>query len=194
MKFVFSPLDPQYQDHAKSLLFIDYCVPEGDPNHDALLVLNEDGLGIHEPKRWQQPAFVIDFTTMDIRTGAGNLSRKQPLARAVGRQSERVLDLTSGFGSDTTLLAGMGFRSSVANVIPSFMHSLQDALQRAASHPLYSEALSNNIRLQFGDAKDVGSSFLRAFDAVYVDPMYPPKKSKSGAPTPAGPTPPDDCG
>ena len=43
------------------------------------------------------------------------------------------------------------------------------------------EALSNNIRLQFGDAKDVGSSFLRAFDAVYVDPMYPPKKSKAAA-------------
>ena len=182
MKFVFSPPDPQYQDHAKSLLFIDHCVPEGDPNHDALLVLNEDGLGIHEPKRWQQPAFVIDFTTMDIRTGAGNLSRKQPLARAVGRQSERVLDLTSGFGSDTTLLAGMGFRVECRERHPIVYALLQDALQRAASHPLYSEALSNNIRLQFGDAKDVGSSFLRAFDAVYVDPMYPPKKSKAAPP------------
>ena len=182
MKFVFSPPDPQYQDHAKSLLFIDYCVPEGDPNHDALLVLNEDGLGIHEPKRWQQPAFVIDFTTMDIRTGAGNLSRKQPLARAVGRQSERVLDLTSGFGSDTTLLAGMGFQVECRERHPIVYALLQDALQRAASHPLYSEALSNNIRLQFGDAKDVGSSFLRAFDAVYVDPMYPPKKSKARHP------------
>ena len=182
MKFVFSRPDPQYQDHAKSLLFIDYCVPEGDPNHDALLVLNEDGLGIHEPKRWQQPAFVIDFTTMDIRTGAGNLSRKQPLARAVGRQSERVLDLTSGFGSDTTLLAGMGFQVECRERHPIVYALLQDALQRAASHPLYSEALSNNIRLQFGDAKDVGSSFLRAFDAVYVDPMYPPKKSKAAPP------------
>ena len=182
MKFVFSPPDPQYQDHAKSLLFIDYCVPEGDPNHDALLVLNEDGLGIHEPKRWKQPAFVIDFTTMDIRTGAGNLSRKQPLARAVGRQSERILDLTSGFGSDTTLLAGMGFQVECRERHPIVYALLQDALQRAASHPLYSEALSNNIRLQFGDAKDVGSSFLRAFDAVYVDPMYPPKKSKAAPP------------
>ena len=182
MKFVFSPPDPQYQDHAKSLLFIDYCVPEGDPNHDALLVLNEDGLGIHEPKRWQQPAFVIDFTTMDIRTGAGNLSRKQPLARAVGRQSERVLDLTSGFGSDTTLLAGMGFQVECRERHPIVYALLQDALQRAATHPLYSEALSNNIRLQFGDAKDVGSSFLRAFDAVYMDPMYPPKKSKAAPP------------
>lgn len=182
MKFVFSRPDPQYQDHAKSLLFIDYCVPEGDPNHDALLVLNEDGLGIHEPKRWQQPALVIDFTTMDIRTGAGNLSRKQPLARAVGRQSERVLDLTSGFGSDTTLLAGMGFQVECRERHPIVYALLQDALKRAASHPLYSEALSNNIRLQFGDAKDVGSSFLRAFDAVYVDPMYPPKKSKAAPP------------
>ena len=182
MKFVFSPPDPQYQDHAKSLLFVDYCVPEGDPNHDALLVLNEDGLGIHEPKRWQQPAFVIDFTTMDIRTGAGNLSRKQPLARAVGRQSERVLDLTSGFGSDTTLLAGMGFQVECRERHPIVYALLQDALQRAASHALYSEVLTNNIRLQFGDAKEVGSSFLRAFDAVYVDPMYPPKKSKAAPP------------
>ena len=69
VNFVFSPPEPKYQDHVQSLLFMNHCVPEGDPNHDALLVLNKDGLGIHEPKRWNQPAFVIDFTTMDIRTG-----------------------------------------------------------------------------------------------------------------------------
>ena len=182
MKFVFSPSEPQYQEQAKSLLFLDHCVAEGDPNHDALLVLNGDGLGIHEPKRWYQPAFIIDFTTMDLRTGAGNLSRKQPLARAVGRQSKRVLDLTSGFGSDTTLLAGMGFQVECRERHPIVYALLQDALQRAALHPLYSEAISNKIRLQLGDAKDVGSSFLRAFDAVYVDPMYPPKKSKAAPP------------
>ena len=119
---------------------------------------------------------------LGVRTAVFLVSKKQPLARAVGRQSERVLDLTSGFGSDTTLLAGMGFQIECRERHPIVYALLQDALQRAASHPLYSEALSNNIRLQFGDAKDVGSSFLRAFDAVYVDPMYPPKKSKAAPP------------
>ena len=182
MKFVFPPPEPQFQDHAKSLLFVDHCVPEGDPSQDALLVLNQNGLGIHEPNRWHQPPFVIDFMTMDIRTGAGNLSKKQPLARAVGRQSERVLDLTSGFGSDTSLLAGMGFQVECRERHPIIYALLQDALGRAALDPLYSKVLSNNIRLQLGDAKDVGPSFLRAFDAVYVDPMYPPKKSKAAPP------------
>ena len=182
VNFVFSRPENQYLDHAKSLLFLDHCVAEGDPNHDALLVLNESGLGIHEPKRWDQPAFVVDFTTMDIRTGAGNVSRKQPLARAVGRQSDRVLDLTSGFGSDTSLLAGMGYQVECRERHPIIYALLQDALGRAARHPLYSTAISDNVRLQFGDARDVGSSFLRAFDAVYVDPMYPPKKSKAAPP------------
>ena len=182
VKFVFSDLEDQYQDHAKSLLFLDHCVAEGDPNHDALLVLNKNGLGIHEPKRWSHPAFTIDFTTMDIRTGAGNLSRKQPLARAVGRQSSRVLDLTSGFGSDSSLLAGMGYQVDCRERHPIIYALLQDALGRAAQHPLYSKTLSNNIRLKLGDAKDVGPSFLQAFDAVYVDPMYPPKKSKAAPP------------
>lgn len=182
MNFVFSPPEAQYLDHAKSLLFLDHCVAEGDPNHDALLVLNESGLGIHEPKRWDQPAFVVDFTTMDIRTGAGNVSRKQPLARAVGRQSDRVLDLTSGFGADTSLLAGMGYQVECRERHPIIYALLQDALGRAALDPLYSTAISDNVRLQLGDARDVGSSFLRAFDAVYVDPMYPPKKSKAAPP------------
>ena len=153
--------------------------------------LNEDGLGIHEPKRWQQPAFVIDFTTMDIRTGAGNLSRKQPLARAVGRQSERVLDLTSGFGSDTTLLAGMGFQVECRERHPIVYALLQDALQRAASHPLYSEALSNNIRLQFGDAKDVGSSFCGPLMRSMWTPCIRQRNQKR---RPGGPNSPDDCG
>ncbi len=182
MNFVFPPPEAQYLDHAKSLLFLDHCVAEGDPNHDALLVLNEYGLGIHEPKRWDQPAFVVDFTTMDIRTGAGNVSRKQPLARAVGRQSDRVLDLTSGFGADTSLLAGMGYQVECRERHPIIYALLQDALGRAALDPLYSTAISDNVRLQLGDARDVGSSFLRAFDAVYVDPMYPPKKSKAAPP------------
>ena len=182
VKFVFSSPENQYQDYAKSLLFLEHCVEKGEPDHDALLVLNKNGLGIHEPKRWHQPPFIIDFTTMDIRTGSGNLSRKQPLARAVGRQSERILDLTSGFGSDTALLAGMGYQIECRERHPIIYALLQDAFGRAAQHPLYSKVLSQRIRLQLGDAKDVGSSFLRAFDVIYVDPMYPPKKSKAAPP------------
>ena len=90
---------------------------------------------------------------MDIRTGAGTLSRKQPLARAVGRQSERVLDLTSGFGSDTTLLAGMGFQVECRERHPIVYALLQDALQRAASHPLYSKFLSNASACNLGMPK-----------------------------------------
>ena len=182
MNFVFSRPDPELQDHAKSLLFLDHCVPKGDPDKDALLVLNKVGLGIHEPNRWNQPAFLIDFTTMDIRTGSGNVSRKQPIARAVGRHTERVLDLTPGFGRDASLLAGMGYQVECRERHPVVYALLQDALGRAARHPLYSQSISNNIRLQFGDARDVGLSFLRAFDTVYVDPMYPPKKSRAAPP------------
>ena len=182
VNFVFSAPDPELHEYAKSLLFWGHCVDKGDPNKDALLVLNEAGLGIHEPKRWNNPSFLIDFTTMDIRTGSGNVSRKQPLARAVGRHTKRVLELTSGFGSDTSLLAGMGYQLECRERHPVVYALLQDALGRAAQHPLYSQSIANKIRLQLGEARDVGSSYLRAFDAVYVDPMYPPKKSKAAPP------------
>ena len=182
MNFVFPSIDHEFQEYAKSLHFLDHCVSEGNPNQDALLVLDKHGLGIHEPKRWNRPPFVIDFTTMDIRTGSGNVSRKQPLARAVDRHTKGVLDLTSGFGSDTSLLAGMGYQVECRERHPIVYALLQDALRRTALHPRYLKSISNNVRLQLGDARDVGSSFLHAFDAVYVDPMYPAKKSKAAPP------------
>ncbi len=180
MNFVFLNLNPQNQTRLISIT--KHCVEEGDPKHDALLVFDESGLGFHEPNRWDKPAFIVDFTSIDIRTGAGNLSRKQPLARAVGRQSKNILDLTSGFGSDTSLLAGMGYQVECRERHPIVYALFQDALERASLNPLYAQTISNNIRLQFGDGRDVGSSFLHAFDAVYIDPMYPPKKSKASPP------------
>ena len=106
VNFVFSAPDPEPHEYAKSFVW-GHCVDKGDPNKDARWP-NEAGLGIHEPKRWHNPSFLIDFTTMDIRTGSGNVSQTT-LARAVGRHTKRVLELTSGFGSDTSL-AGMGYQ------------------------------------------------------------------------------------
>lgn len=182
MKFVLSLAEPKQKHRAEELLLTNHCVFEGNPSLDAKLTLDEFGLGIHEPNMWNQPAFYVDFTSMDIRTGAGNISRKQPLARAVGRQSEKILDLTAGFGSDASLLAGMGYLVDARERHPIVYALLQDALDRTAQHPVYAEIVAERIRLQHQEANSVGPSFLRAFDAVYVDPMYPPKKSKAAPP------------
>ena len=53
------------------------------------------------------------------------------------------------------------------------------------------QSIANKIRLQLGEARDVGSSYLRAFDAVYVDPMYPPKNQRQAPPS-SGPIASDD--
>ena len=47
----------------------------------------------------------LGFRDIDRRTGTGNLSHKQPIARAVGSGARMVADLTAGFGHDACLLA-----------------------------------------------------------------------------------------
>ena len=55
------------------------------------------------------PGFSVDFTGIDLRTGTGNLSRKQPLPRAIGKETKTVVDATAGLGHDAVLLACMGY-------------------------------------------------------------------------------------
>ena len=50
----------------------------------------------------------VDFSTIDRRVGAGNLSKKQPLPKAIGAHNT-IVDATAGFGMDAVRLSLMGY-------------------------------------------------------------------------------------
>ncbi len=121
-----------------------------------------------------------DFTSLDIRTGAGNCSRRQPLGRAVGRESVRVVDATAGLAGDTVLLACMGYHVVAIERSPVLAAVIADGLARARDVAGFAEMV-NRIELRVGDARELFSS-ISEIDAVYVDPMFPPKRRASALP------------
>ena len=120
-----------------------------------------------------------DFGSMDLRTGSSNLSRKQPLARAFGRTCTSIIDATAGLGHDAFLLAGLGYRVIAIERAPALAALLADGVRRALASPEFSTLLGDRLQVRCGDSRELlGSDGLDA-DAVYLDPMFPPKRKRS---------------
>jgi 16S rRNA (guanine1516-N2)-methyltransferase len=121
----------------------------------------------------------VDFTKLDLRPYGPNLSRRQPLARALGKKTRTVVDATAGLAQDALLLARMGFRVTAFERSPVVAALARDGLRRletqTASAPGY------QLRLITGDARALLPALLPRPDAVYLDPMFPPKRKKSAA-------------
>lgn len=144
-----------------------------------LLTVTADGLELRDGASPRTKGARADFTSIDLRTGAGNLSRRQPLARAVGRAAKRVLDATAGLGHDAALLALMGYDVTAVERSPIVGALLRDGLERAMTDERYRAAIGGRLRVIVGDARDVLRTMDERPDALYVDPMFPPKRKAS---------------
>jgi 16S rRNA (guanine1516-N2)-methyltransferase len=144
-----------------------------------LLMLTAAGLELREAASPATRGACVDFTAIDLRTGAGNLSRRQPLARAIGRASRTVLDATAGLGHDAALLACMGYSVTAVERSPVVAALLQDGLNRALADERFRQALSGRLRVIVADARAVLMAMDEPPDAVYIDPMFPPKRKAS---------------
>lgn len=148
---------------------------------DMVLVFDESGLALHDAYTPRVQPLRIDFSAQDLRPFGPNLNRRQPLARAIGKKNRTVIDGTAGMGQDAFLLAAMGYevtaieRSSVLGAL------LMDAIERAENDIRLARALGGRMRVMVSDARHIIPTLVSA-DAVYLDPMFPPKRSKSALP------------
>jgi 16S rRNA (guanine1516-N2)-methyltransferase len=124
----------------------------------------------------------IDFSNIDVRTGPGNLSRKQPLAKAMGRHDNSILDATAGFGHDAFLLACMGFHVLAVERVPVIHLLLKEAVDRAMGDPVLSSALGNRLRVIHGEAVEAMQSLSEPPDVIYLDPMFQKPVNASALP------------
>lgn len=123
----------------------------------------------------------VDFSTIDRRTGGGNLSRRQPLPKAIGPIDNDVVDVTAGFGADAARLALMGYHVTAIEQLPVVAAMLQDGLFRANQDTQFKEALGERLRFIEAEA----TRWLlenKGMGVVYLDPMFPPKRKKSALP------------
>ena len=124
----------------------------------------------------------IDFSSIDVRAATGNLSKKQPLARAVGRETHQILDATAGFGHDAFLLACMGYEVLACERSLVVYTLLKDALDRAEKKPHLAEALGGRLVIQNTDSMDLLAEHKRTREVIYLDPMFDPAHHGSALP------------
>jgi hypothetical protein len=124
----------------------------------------------------------IDFSDIDVRAATGNLSKKQPLGKAVGRETHHILDATAGFGHDAFLLACMGYRVTACERSPVVYTLLKDALDRAEKTPQLAQALGGRLTIQNTDSIHWLTEHKTTREAIYLDPMFDPAHYGSALP------------
>ena len=148
--------------------------PPADPS--ALVV--EEHLGVLEmrgPGDRPGTGARVDLGAIDARGIRG-----LPLVRSMGERVRTVADATAGLLGDAWLLALAGFDVTALERSPLVARLVRDGLRRAADDPRVDRAALARLRFAEGDAADaLGES---SFDAVLVDPMFPPKRKASALP------------
>ena len=104
------------------------------------------------------------------------LSKRTALGSAIGKKSKSIIDATAGLGSDTLLLARMGYRVHAVERVPAVAALLQDGITRARK-------LADSMQMlhSFDDARSVIQRLSDLSDVIYMDPMYPPRRKSSAA-------------
>jgi len=149
---------------------------------DLLLVVGERRLELQESGvRSARPVFV-DFTGGRAgRSRRSPPSRRQPIALALGLRHGpiTVVDATAGLGRDSFLLATLGCTVIAVERCAVLGALLRDALARAAAAGSTSpNKVLARVSLVIDDSRRALSRMVgeAAPDAVYLDPMYPPRR------------------
>ena len=145
------------------------------------LEYTDSGLVLHDQRNKKLSPLCISFSAQDVRPYGPNLTKRQPLARALGKKNKSVIDGTAGLGQDAFLIAAMGYHVTAVERSPLLAALLVDAVERADRDPRLSKALGGRLGVVVGDARDQ-IPLQAAPDVIYLDPMFPPKRRKSTLP------------
>lgn len=103
--------------------------------------------------------------------------RSVPVVRSMGERVLSVADATAGLLGDAWLLALAGYEVTAFERCPLVARLARDGLDRAARDPRVDRAALGRLRLVEADA--IGALGSRSFDAVLLDPMFPPRRKSS---------------
>jgi 16S rRNA (guanine1516-N2)-methyltransferase len=164
-------MSPDHARRARTLagsLGLD-CVDPGERSSaDLLLMVEDGGLSLRDNRDRRTRPLRISFGENESR------SKKQLLARAVGRRTRRVVDAAAGWGEDARRLSAMGYSVTAIERHPVIAAMLSDAAELARR--VGRVAVPDIVT---GDAITFLSSRENQWDCVYLDPMFPPKRRSS---------------
>ena len=143
------------------------------------LAVTDDRLELRDPACLHRRGFCVDFTELAGKRSASDLSRRQPIAKAFGKDVQTIVDSTAGWGRDAFLLASLGYHVTAIERTPVVAALLRDGFARAMLDPRCRKRISNRLFIVQGDARSLLPAARPRPDAVYLDPMYPPKRKRS---------------
>ncbi len=153
---------------------------------DFVLTVTPMGLELSEVGVAHRYPLRIDFTAGAVAHRRLTVSRRQPIARALGlrRGLATVVDATAGLGRDAFVLACLGCKVIGIERHAILAAMIENARRRAATSE--TPGLRSAVeRLQFipGDACAVLPRLCDPSppDVVYLDPMYPPRRKAAVA-------------
>ncbi len=159
-------------------LDLSLCAADATGAADWLLEWNDDGqLGLRDARDPKIGPVAVDFAAELARPFAA-LSRRQPLAKALGKRAHTAVDVTAGLGHDSYLIASLGLGVLAIERSPVVFALLADGLRRLRAHDPKSACIAARIRLAAGDARTLLAT-VAAPDVIYMDPMFPPKPNRS---------------
>jgi 16S rRNA (guanine1516-N2)-methyltransferase len=150
--------------------------------YQALLLVQEKGLSLLPLTQSMSPIY-IDFTNSLWKRRLFNISSKTELAaKALGiskKIPKHILDANAGLGQDSFVFAALGAQVSAFERSPLVYCLLNDALMRAAKDAELSE-IAQRIQLNHEDSiQHLNTAELIDCHAIYLDPMFPEKKSQA---------------
>lgn len=140
---------------------------------DWVLKFEKDFLTLVEVKRPHLRLLYVDLVSIRRKQGSLPISKRGPLARALGRKTKTVIDATAGWGQDTMLTWMMGYQVTAVERSQVMGALLSDGLRRYRQY----EDVGGYPAIAIQDAR----SYLidHAADCIYLDPMFPPKRKNS---------------
>ena len=108
-------------------------VDRADPDFDLLLIWTGTRLELHDNRDSRVGPVCADFMARASRPA---LTRRQPLARAIGRKAHTVVDATAGLAQDAFLLTGLGYDVTAIERSAVVAALVEDGLRRAPQVPL----------------------------------------------------------
>ena len=144
-----------------------------------VLEYSSRGLQLLDPRSPRARPLSVELFPARVRRRGLPLSKRGPLARAVGRRTRTVVDATAGWGADAGLLAAMGYRVTMVERCPPLAALLSDAVSRvralegAGGDPLTVPELVQADAVGYLRRVEEGP------DCVYMDPMFPPKRNRT---------------
>lgn len=131
-------------------------------------------------------ATYVDFLDSKIQTRVRTTFKKDPLMKAMGlpREGLRIFDLTAGMAKDSFVFFSQGAHVTAFEKNEVVFSLLEDGYRRWVA----SSGGSERFHIAFGDAFEILESIngkpsseipYQKPDVIYIDPMYPQKKSSA---------------